>query len=137
MGSGAQVPEEPAIREVRAAEARRCSAIGQRDREALNDVLSDDLTYLHSTGLLERKDDYIMTSIAGTPRSVERGEIDVRLFGDVAVVTGDYEVRVEPDAESPEGTVVEATGLQVWVRREGKWRLTAHQGTPKPRTASD
>lgn len=115
-----------ATAEVEEAERRRCAAIGERDHAALSDALSDGLRYVHSTGVTEDKEAYITTSIGGEPRSVHRGELDVRLFSDVAVVTGDYVVRIES------GRVVEATGLQVWVRDAGRWRLLVHQGTPKP-----
>ncbi len=117
---------------IRATEAQRCAAIKNRDRQALSDTLSDDLSYMHSTGLREGKEDFIMTTTGGTPRAIERGEIDVLLFGDVAMVTGDYEVRIEPDSAFPEGRRVAASGLQVWKREGDQWRLFAHQGTAKP-----
>ena len=112
---------------VREAERRRCAAIADRDAAALAAVLSDDLHYLHSTGVLEGKEAYTATSVRGTPRVLERGELDVRVIGDVAVVTGDYAIRIDP----PEERYVQATGLQVWLREAGGWRLLAHQGTPR------
>lgn len=115
-----------------AAEQKRCAAIRDRDHDSLSSVVTDDLHYLHSTGLLDDKDAYIAMSITKTPRRIERGELDVRVFGDVAVVIGDYGVRVEPDEEAPQGRSVDASGLQVWLRQDGQWRLWAHQGTAKP-----
>jgi len=114
-------------REVRAAEERRCQAIAEGDAAALAAVLSDDLHYLHSTGVLEGKEAYIATSVAGTPRTVERGDLNIRVLGDVAIVTGDYAIRIEP----PEEAYIQATGLQVWVREPSGWLLLAHQGTPR------
>lgn len=115
-----------------AAEAQRCAAIADRDHDALSAVLAADLHYLHSTGVLEGKTDYINTSIAGTPRSVQRGPVVVQIFDEIAVVIGDYEIRIEPDAGCPAGRRVAASGLQVWRCENGQWRLWAHQGTAKP-----
>jgi uncharacterized protein (TIGR02246 family) len=118
---------------VLAAERERCRAIGARDPAALGAVLADDLHYGHSVGFTEGKSDYIRTSVGGTPRTVSRGALDVRPLGDdVALVVGDYTIVVEPDEPGGAPHRVAATGLQVWVRREGRWLLRAHQGTPEP-----
>jgi hypothetical protein len=119
------------------AEAERCQAIGAADRAALDALLDDDLVYVHSTGVAEDKATYIQKSTSGAPRTVERGELDIRVYGDVGVVMGGYVVRVDPDGPDTEGRVVDASGLQVWLRRDGQWRLLAHQGTSQPRPASD
>lgn len=118
---------------VLAAERERCRAIGAGDAEALAAVLADDLYYAHSVGFTEGKDDYIQTSVGGTPRTVSRGVLDVQALGDdVALVVGDYAIVVEPDQPDGAPHRVAATGLQVWIRHEGRWLLRAHQGTPEP-----
>lgn len=121
------------ISEILTAEQERCRAIGARDPAALAAVLADDLHYGHSVGFTEGKSDYIHTSVGGTPRSVTRGALDVRpIADDVALVVGDYAIVVEPDEPGGEPHRVAASGLQVWVRRGGRWLLRAHQGTPEP-----
>ena len=120
---------------IRAADEQRCAAIGNRDRAALSATLSEDLSYMHSTGLRDGKESYIAMSIEATPRTVSRGETEVLLYGDVAVVRGDYQIHIEPDAESPDGRHTNASGLQVWRREDGTWRLFLHQGTAYPKTA--
>lgn len=124
--------DQAAIDALLTAEHQRCAAIGDRDHDALQAVLAADLHYLHSTGDLEDRAHYIATSIAGTPRTVRRGELDVRIFGDIAVVLGDYEICIEADQHWPAGRSVAASGLQVWRAEDGCWRLWAHQGTAKP-----
>lgn len=119
------------------AEAQRCQAIGAADYAALDALLQDDLVYVHSTGVAEDKATYLQNSTGGPHRTVERGELDVRVYGDVGVVMGGYVVRVDPEGPGMEGRVVEASGLQVWLRRDGHWRLLAHQGTSQPRPATD
>lgn len=125
--------DAPDVAGVLAAERERCRAIGAGDADALAAVLADDLHYGHSVGYSERKIDYIRTSVGGTPRTVSRGELDVRPLGDdAAIVIGDYAIVVEPEEPGGAPRTVAATGLQVWVRRDGHWLLLAHQGTPEP-----
>jgi ketosteroid isomerase-like protein len=124
--------ELPDIAAIRAAEAQRIAAITNRDHELLSDTLSDELDYMHSTGLREGKEDFIKTTIGGTPRVMKRGDLDVRLFGDIALVTGEYQVHVQPELGFPEGRKVRASGLSVWRREDGTWRLYAHHGTAQP-----
>src|ERR1700761_3440059 len=121
---------------IRATDLQRCAAIGDRDRAALSATLSEDLSYMHSTGLRDSKESYIVMSIERTPRTISRGETEVLLYGDVAVVRGDYQIHIEPDAESPDGRHTNASGLQVWRREDGTWRLFLHQGTAYPKAAS-
>lgn len=121
---------------IRATDEQRCAAIGDRDRSALSATLSQDLSYMHSTGLRDDKESYIAMSIEATPRTVSRGETEVLLYGDVAVVRGDYQIHIEPDAEYPGGRHTNASGLQVWRREDGTWRLFLHQGTAYPKPAA-
>lgn len=120
------------IAAVRAAEAQRVAAITNRDRDLLSDTLSDELDYMHSTGLREGKEDFIKTTTGGTPRVMQRGDFDAQLFGDIALVTGEYQVHVQPEPGFPEGRKVRASGLSVWRREDGTWRLYAHHGTGQP-----
>lgn len=120
------------IAAIRAAEAQRVAAINNRDRDRLSDTLSDELDYMHSTGLREGKDDFIKTTIGGTPRVMKRGDFDVSLFGDIALLTGEYQVHIQPEPGFPAGREVRASGLSVWRREDGTWRLYAHHGTGQP-----
>src|ERR1700761_5438214 len=121
---------------IRAADVQRCAAIANRDRAALSATLSEDLSYMHSTGQRDDKESYISMSIEFTPRTVGRGETEVLLYGDIAVVRGDYQIQIEPDADYPDGRRTNASGLQVWRREDGTWRLFLHQGTAYPKAAS-
>jgi ketosteroid isomerase-like protein len=121
---------------IRAADEQRCAAIGKRDRDLLSATLSEDLSYMHSTGLRDSKESYIHMSIEETPRTVGRGETEVLLYGDIAVVRGDYQIHIEPDAAYPDGRNTNASGLQVWRREDGTWRLFLHQGTAYPKPAA-
>jgi len=118
------------IEAIRAAEARRVAAITSRNQASLSETLSDDLDYMHSTGLREGKADFIKTTTGGTPRVMSRSDFDVQLYGDIALVMGEYGVAIQPEPEFPQGRSIRASGLSVWRREgDGKWRLYAHHGT--------
>ncbi len=71
-----------------ALERRRCEAIAERAMPALDEILADDYVHVHGTGKVDNKAGFI-ANIMQRPRGVERGELTVRLYGEVAVVTGE------------------------------------------------
>lgn len=71
-----------------ALERRRCEAISGCSRPVLEEILAEDYVHVHGTGKIDDKAEFI-ANIMQRPRRVERGELTVRLYGDVAVVTGE------------------------------------------------
>jgi hypothetical protein len=116
--------------EVIAAEQLRCKAIADDDFVVVEELIGNELSYLHSTGRHEDKAEF-MASLRTARRSFVREPLDVRIYGDVAVVLGGYIVSVEPRDGSSAARSIEANGLQVWVKRGGGWQLVAHQGAAK------
>ena len=80
------------------AEKDRFAAMVKVDEAALNKLLSDDLTYIHSSALLQTKKEFIDTLKSGAIKyiSVAPTESDwkVRIVGTVAIVTGAAAVHV-------------------------------------------
>ena len=63
----------------------------EHDRDAVNAILSDDWTVIDATGRVLAKAQVIDEGFVSGTRKIEAGTIDdvkVRLFNDVAVVTG-------------------------------------------------
>ncbi len=95
------------------------------DAEAFMTLLSPDLTFIGTSGSLRDRSDY-MASRSGSwiPRAetYEYSELRVRMFGDVAIVTG---------REVTTGVGVSGAGrfTHVWAARSGEWRLVAIQRT--------
>jgi len=114
---------------VRDAEERRCRSITDGDFETLEDLLSDNLIYTHASGKAENKAEFI----AGRKRSVHsivRDVTDVRVFGDVALVTGQCTLTY---AEGPMGgKPIRTLAFQAWMNEAGTWRLIGHLGAIKP-----
>lgn len=117
------------------AESRRCAAIVAADIDGLSDLLADNLVHVHTTGLIDDRDSYL----AGIRdrlevRSVERGVIQVRRFGEAAVMTGALTNTVRRRADGPDAawTVLPSFVTQVWVRQPATgWRMASYHASRK------
>jgi len=127
---------DPAVREVLAVDAERIAALLAGDVATLDRLIAANYTHVETDGGLRDKAQFL--ALLATPglRFV-RWEVDenhVRVYGDVAVVSGVYRNVVRTaGGEQPEKR---ARHLRVWVRERGAWRNVAHQATrlaPQPR----
>ena len=118
-------------KEVLAQQARRIEAMIKADAKVLDEILRDDLTYIHSSGPLEGKAqvlDEIVTSRIRY-RSLNPSEQTVRVYGDTVVVTGRAQIQAQSGGKVV-GFPIRFT--EVWVRAQGVWRLAAWQSTRIP-----
>ncbi|MET0291498.1 MAG: nuclear transport factor 2 family protein [Steroidobacteraceae bacterium] len=126
------VDDEASRKAVLEADQRRIEALVAGDLATLDALTADDYTHVETNGGLRTKAEFFALLARGDVRFV-RWTIDentVRLFGDVAVVTGRYRNVVRTaDGEQPEKR---ARHQRVWVRRDGAWRNVAHQATRLP-----
>jgi len=103
-------------------EFERCRAISEQDWPALERLLAEDMTHTHMTGRVEDKPTF-MDGIKGRPRLVERGEIKIRVYGNIAVMNG-RQFNTTSDRR------MEMEVLQVWRRRNGvDWQEVAFQAS--------
>jgi ketosteroid isomerase-like protein len=112
-----------------AAEHERCDAINQGDAHKLGELLAEDYVHVHGTGKVDTKAGFI-ANIVEHPRRTERGELTVRVYGQVAVVTGEqynYIPSTEPSA-APTRTTNVVT--QVVRYSNGRWQFISFQLTP-------
>jgi uncharacterized protein (TIGR02246 family) len=120
-----------ARKDVLDAEQRWARALEKSDLAALRDLYGDDLVYVHSGGNAESKDEYLRRVETGSLKyeSVTLVDPKVRVFGDAAVVNGQFDVRVMSDGAPVNTRVVY---IHVYARQGGKWRMVAHQTTRAP-----
>ena len=109
-------------------ETRRCAAISAGDIGALKAVLRDDYVHVHMNAAVDDRARHL-AGIAKRPRTTTRGEIRVRIYGDLAVLTGELVNEMAgPGQEEPR--VVRAYCHQVAVRQDGAWLFVSTQLTP-------
>lgn len=108
-------------------EAQRCAAISCGDVDRLRDLLADDYLHVHMTGRVDDRDGHLR-AVASRPRRTERGPLLVRVYGDLAVITGDLTNHMATSDGEP--TAVRACCHQVAVRHGDRWRFVATQLTP-------
>lgn len=116
---------------VRAAELKRFEVTTRGDLDELARLLADDLTYTHSTGVIETKAQFLDALRSGKVRyeRIEPEELQVRAYGTTAVITGKAQVSVVSDGQ-PKSIVLRFT--DVWVKRGGRWQMVAWQSTRLP-----
>ena len=109
----------------------RFKAMIEEDTETLDDFLADDLTYTHTNGLSETKSGFLATVksrsidyVAMVPRNVE-----VRVYGDVAVMTGLADVQGDVGERTFKFTL---RFLDVSRRVDDNWQLVAWQSVRLP-----
>lgn len=129
----AQAPvAPPAVGHILVLEERRFAAMMSRDIPALRDILADDLTYTHSSGQLETKEQLLESIASGSFQYLAilpEGSFRVRMYGDAAVVTGQGTFRVRAGGEERS---LKLRFTDVYVSRDGRWQMVAWQSTRLP-----
>lgn len=122
-----------AEQQVLQAEKDRFAAMVKGDRSALEKLLADDLTYTHSTALLETKEQFIKSVTSGNIDyvSIVPSETDskVRVNGNTAIVNGVAAVNV---IDTGKDRKIRIRYTTVYTNRGGAWLLQAWQSTVIP-----
>jgi ketosteroid isomerase-like protein len=112
-------------------DAERAQAMIKADAKALDEILRDDVTYIHSSGPIEGKAQVIKEITSGKLKytGVEPSEVGVRVYGDTAISTGRALLKAS-SLGKPMAFSVRFT--EVWLRSNGVWQLAAWQSTRIP-----
>ena len=110
-------------------EERRYSAMLNADVAVLEDLLHDDLAYMHSTGDLENKESYISSLRDGTSayKMVRCNDRTIRVHNDTGL--GFHHLEADVVFQGNERHLDNRL-LAVWSRDGGKWRMLALQSGP-------
>ena len=115
------------------AEKDRFAAMVKGDRAALEKLLADDLTYTHSTALLENKEQFLKSVTSGNIDyvSIVPNEADwkIRVNGNTAIVNGVAAVNV---IDTGKDRKIRIRFTTVQANRGGAWQLQAWQSTVVP-----
>src|SRR3954471_2141812 len=114
--SGSSAPRTPSNDEqaVRKAETDRFAAMVKADVGTLDRLLGADLTYTHGDGRVIDKAAFLSDFKTGAFKyvTIDPNDIHVRLFGDVAVVTGGSAMQVVNNG-APASIKIRYTDVQV------------------------
>ncbi len=122
--------DEATREEILAVEEARQRALLAVDTEMLADLYDDSIVHIHAPGLTHDKTqllEHVRTRQAYL--AMTRGELRIRLIGDVAIMTGPLVNKLR----SPDGAERTVGGMVTQVLRrcpDGKWRFLSFQMTP-------
>lgn len=118
-----------------AAQDRRFAATIAGDVAALSAMMTDDLTYTHSSGVVESKAEFLDGLKSGRYlyREITPRERRVRVHGDAAVVSGRCHIVIEPGGRRTE---IDLTFTELYVKEGGGWRMALWHSTRLPGPAA-
>jgi ketosteroid isomerase-like protein len=130
--SAVSEPWTVAQREVLAAERRLYDAMSAKDFTALEQVLHPDLSYVHSTAVVETRTGYLTGVAAGLYEygPIASRDARVRVDGDTAVSYGIVAMNVGAAGQPKD--LLHLIYTLVWARQDGRWRLLVRQATRLP-----
>jgi ketosteroid isomerase-like protein len=104
-------------------------AVVKADVAFLERVLHQDYVHTRSRGTVENRAQYLDHRKTGGVdyEALIADEINVRLDGDTAVVTGRTTAKGKDQQGALEG---QRRWTRVFLRRDGRWQLVAYHGTP-------
>lgn len=98
-----------------------------KDTKALAELVSDDLNYGHSAGVIENKEQFLKAVDArkATMKKLEYSDIKVQVNGSSAIARHIWESENELDGKT---TQTRIGVIQVWQKgTDGKWKIYARQ----------
>ena len=113
------------------AEDARYEAQIDDDFEALDALLAKDLVYVHSSTVQDTKASFIESLRSGkvSYHSMERSNTKVRIFGNVAIITGNAVFEVTARGRDK---TLNLLFHSVWVNRDSGLQFVSWQATPLP-----
>ena len=126
MAGEAPITEAEAL----AAEQARYAAQMSNDFAAMERMFDDDLVYIHSSTVVDTKASFIESMRSGTVqyRNMKRGDVKVRTFGSVAIITGSGVFEVTARGQDLR---LDLLFTVVWAKRDGRLQFVSWQATRK------
>lgn len=112
---------------LKAVDDARVAAFTKADRAALQEIFSDDLSYAHSTGVLDSKGAFIDLISSGKTKYLAYEYVDRKFTfpaPGIALMTGKARVKAETATGQMDSTL---SFLAVWREEGGKWKFLAWQ----------
>ena len=112
-------------------EGKRFQAMIEVDTVILDSILADELTYTHTNGWLQTKEELMSTLESGELNytSAITNDVVVRTYETSAVVTGTALMKVESQEKEYN---LRISFIDVYVKKNGSWQMVAWQSTRIP-----
>ena len=122
---------DEAAEQVKKVDRQWAEATLRRDAKSLERIMADDLKYVHGNASIQNKQQFLAALNAGEMvyHSIDFEDVDVRVFGDTAVVMSSPRISILIDAKEQKFQV---RFLRVYVKRRGSWQMLVHQATRLP-----
>jgi hypothetical protein len=125
-------PDAATETELRALRQKLFDGLKRGDKAQLEELLADGFVFIHSTGVLERRAEFIARSVgaaqASTPNDVEFLEDDIRVYDGHTVVWVTKSRRRGP----PSAPELNFRGTDVLVKTGSRWQWVSVHSTRLP-----
>lgn len=120
---------------VLAAHDARLALTVKGDVDGLAAMMTDDLTYTHSSALTETKAEFLAGLKSGKYlyKEIVPKDRKVRVHGDSAIVSGPAHIVIEPGGQRTE---IELYFTELYVKQGGRWKMALWQSTKLPAPAA-
>ena len=106
-------------------------AMISQDKQVLEKLTMDELSYGHSTGVVENKSTYVKNILSGTVKfsQIDNADQTEDLAGDNAIVRSVCSIKGTRDGAPLD---LKIGILMIWKKAGGDWKLLARQGYKLP-----
>jgi ketosteroid isomerase-like protein len=110
-------------------EDKRFGAMIEGDFKLLDAMVHEQLLYTHSSGSTDTKPSWLESMKSGRTKykTVNCSDLKVRVFGDVALITGRAAIEAEIGGQPRS---LKLLFLDAWTRTPQGWKFVAWQSTP-------
>jgi hypothetical protein len=124
-----ETANSPVAKELLPLEKARVEALCKGDLPGLEKFLASDLTYVHSSGVLESRAEFLDKLRTGERKYVSMEHdpgVTVRSYGDVAILTGATKVQVIVKGQTQN---IHLRFTEAWQRHGKEWQVVAWHAT--------
>jgi hypothetical protein len=127
----AECTSQPSVDDILKAEDARYQYQTSNNFDSLDSIFAPEMVYIHSSGQIDNRDQYIRKQTSGILRyvSMKRSDVRVRIIDCVGIITGhgSFEAAVEGKMGN-----YELVFHSVWAKQGVHLRLVSFQSTPSP-----
>ena len=111
------------------------NALLSKDSISLSGLLADDISYGHSSGLIQTKSQLIRDVMSGFQeyKSIEASDLNVRIYDNTGIATLKLKVNLSFGGNPMDLNLI---ATLTWVKINNEWKLVARQSVKLPDTQS-